>query len=57
MGRIGRGLLEERKAAAELNTGKDLLSLLVKANMEEKEGMSDDDVLARKCTCYILFRC
>lgn len=47
MTRIGRVLMLERKLAAELNTGKDLLSLLVKANMEEKEGMSDEDVLAR----------
>lgn len=49
MKRIGLGLLEERKAATEMNIGKDILSLLVKANMQEKKGMSDDDVLARMC--------
>jgi len=52
--RIGGALVEERKLAftnsgkaSEMNTGKDLLSLLVKANMEVKQGMSDDDVLAQ----------
>lgn len=47
MKRIGLGLLEDRHAAKDMNTGKDLLSLMVKANMEDKEGMSDEDVLAR----------
>ena len=55
MKRIGRELVEERKLAfansgkaSEMNTGKDLLTLLVKANMEDKLGMSDDDVIARE---------
>ena len=55
MKRIGRELVEERKLAfansgkaSEINTGKDLLSLLVKANIQDKQGMSDDDILARE---------
>lgn len=48
MNRIGLGLLEERHAATDMNTGKDLLSLMVKANMQDKEGMSDEDVLSRR---------
>lgn len=53
MKRIGQGLLQERKAAflnsgTSAEMGKDVLSLMVKANMEAKQGMSDDDILARE---------
>lgn len=53
MKRIGQQLLQERKTAfldsgASAEVGKDVLSLMVKANMESKEGMSDDDILARQ---------
>lgn len=49
---IGRQLLEERKAAyrdsGASEMGKDVLSLMVKANMEAKDGMSDADILSRE---------
>lgn len=53
MRRIGQELLQERKAAlfnsgVSSEMGKDVLSLMVKANMESKEGVSDDDVLSRE---------
>lgn len=50
MKRIGMGLIEERKVVTETNSGKDLLSLSVQANLKDKERMSDDDVLAREYT-------
>ena len=38
--------------------GRDLLSLLLKANMAtdipDHQRMSDEDVLARKCCCYFV---
>lgn len=40
--------------AAEMNTGKDLLSLLVKANIADKDGMSDEDVIARTSSSRLL---
>lgn len=54
MRRIGYELLEDRKMAAEMNTGKDLLSLLVKANIADKDGMSDEDVIARTSSSRLL---
>lgn len=47
MRRVGYELLEEGKSAAGMNNGKDLFSLLVKANIADKDGMSDEDVIAR----------
>jgi hypothetical protein len=55
MARIGNELLQESKAKAagtgEKTGGRDLLSLLVRANMAtdlpESQRMSDQDVLAR----------
>lgn len=55
MYRIGRELLADSKAivagTGEKRGGRDLLSLLVRANMEtdlpESQRMSDNDVLAR----------
>ena len=54
MKRIGGSLVQERKRALSEGTdgeiGKDLLSLLVKANMTDPDGssMSDEDVQDRK---------
>ncbi|KAK7042020.1 cytochrome P450 [Favolaschia claudopus] len=61
MRRIGMGLLEESKrqamAGAESHTARDLLSLLVRANMDkdipESQRMSDDDVLAQVPTFLV----
>ena len=42
-------LLEEEVSGAEGSAGKDLLTLLIRANIHDKDGgMSDEDVLARK---------
>jgi hypothetical protein len=57
MVRIGNQLLQESKARAagsgEKKSGRDLLSVLVRANMAtdlpENQSMSDKDVLARTC--------
>ncbi|KAK7022202.1 cytochrome P450 [Favolaschia claudopus] len=61
MRRIGMGLLEESKrqavAGVESRTARDLLSLLVRANMDkdipESQRMSDDDVLAQVPTFLV----
>ena len=69
MDRIGSQLLQERKDAVHqslspnagkiLFQGKDLLSLLVKANMaadiSENARLSDDEVLARVSFHYVVF--
>ena len=65
--RIGKGVLEESRAAA-LGTGekgdnlggRDLLSLLIKANLSDNENqrMTDQDVVARKYLMLTLpFNC
>ena len=66
MARIGRQLLGDSKAAivasekaGEKNTGgRDLLSLLVRANtateLSDSQRMSDEDVLARRCPVPII---
>ena len=42
-------LLEEEASGAKGSAGKDLLTLLIRANVHDKDGgMSDEDVLARK---------
>ncbi|KAK7038524.1 cytochrome P450 [Favolaschia claudopus] len=61
MRRIGMGLLEESKrqaaAGAESRSSRDLLSLLVRANMDkdvpESQRLSDDDVLAQVPTFLV----
>ena len=43
-----RVLIEEEAAGAKTASGKDLLTLLIRASIRDKEGgMSDDAVLAR----------
>jgi hypothetical protein len=57
MDRVGRKLLQEKKAAyaegqsASSNKSRDLLSLLIRANMssDASQRISDDDVVARQC--------
>lgn len=62
--RIGNQLITERKSAlvreqsygAKEKTdtsGKDLLTLLVRANLQDADGMSDSDVRARKCSLVL----
>ena len=59
--RIGYQLIAERKSAMleeqsyganeKLDTsGKDLLTLLVRANLHDSDGMSDSDIRARECS-------
>ena len=59
--RIGDQLIIERKSdllqelsygvkEREGTSGKDLLTLLVRANLQDADGMSDSDVRARKCS-------
>ena len=59
--RIGNQLISERRSAVLRDqsygakdksdtSGKDLLTLLVQANIEDSDGMSDADILARKCS-------
>ena len=69
MRRIGQQLLNDSKAALIpekgsartdkiASRGRDLLSLLIKANMAtevpQNQRMSDEDVLARKCSLHRL---
>ncbi|KAL0577375.1 hypothetical protein V5O48_004627 [Marasmius crinis-equi] len=59
MDRIGKQLLEDSKRVStetgEKSSGRDLLSLLVKSNMNEKDGerMEDEDVLAQVPTFLV----
>ena len=63
MDRIGRELMEEKKralkATGEKGAGRDLLSLLIQANMDKDLGdnlrMSDEEVMGRTCHCLLLF--
>ena len=59
--RIGDQLIAERKSAMLRepsyginekldSSGKDLLTLLVRANLQDSDGMSDSDVRARECS-------
>jgi len=57
MNRIGRELIEEKqralKGAGEKGAGRDLLSLLIQANMDKDLGdsqrLSDEEVIGRAC--------
>lgn len=64
--RIGDQLISERKSAAlreqscgvkeQLDaSGKDLLTLLVRANLKDLDRMNDSDVRDRKCSSLALF--
>ena len=61
LNRIGDQLVAERKSAMlrershgakekSDTSGKDLLTLLVRANLQDSDGMNDSDVRARKCS-------
>ena len=54
MRQIGEQLLAERRKGGTLEKGRDLLSVLVRANMDtelpESQRMNDEDVLAREFT-------
>ena len=63
--RIGDQLIAERKSAMlreqsygvkekSDTSGRDLLTLLVRANLNDSDGMSDWDVRARKCSFFSL---
>jgi cytochrome P450 len=65
--RIGDQLIAERKSAMFREqsygvkeksdaSGKDLLTLLVRANLHDSDGMSDSDVRARKCFSLLSLR-
>ena len=59
MDKMGMEIIQERKQILiheEANgtkdaAGKDLLTLLIRANIRDKDGMSDEAVLARQFSC------
>jgi hypothetical protein len=52
-----RELIEEEASGVKGAAGKDLLTLLIRANVRDKDGMSDEAVLARESlSLNLLFR-
>jgi len=45
-------LIQEEANGTKDAAGKDLLTLLIRANVRDKDGMSDEAVLARECSCF-----
>lgn len=58
MRQIGKELLNERQEGGALQKGRDLLSVLIRANTDtdlpESQRMNEDDVLARKYNIFKL---
>ena len=49
-------LIEEEASGTKGAAGKDLLTLLIRANVRDKDGMSDEAVLARECRSFCVLR-